>query len=63
MGLLLVKKVYWIPKEDTCCTGLITIDKKYEIHYDKDNNERYIYDDLGNNCNYFIVLDGEYIKI
>ncbi len=57
-----MKKMYWIPKEDTYCEGTITVGKKYEVYYDDIADENYIYNDLGNNCNYFITLNGEYIK-
>ncbi len=57
-----MKKTYWIPKEDTYCEGLITIGKRYEVHYDI-TGEKYIFDDMFNNNNCFLMLDGCYVKV
>ncbi len=55
--------MYWIPKENTYMEGLITIGKRYEVHYDNFTGEKYIYDDMFYNNNCFLVLDGYYIKV
>lgn len=58
-----MKRMYWIPKENTYMEGLITIGKRYEVHYDNFTGEKYIYDDMFYNNNCFLVLDGYYVKV
>lgn len=53
---------YWIPTEtNPGCKGLITVGKKYRIHYSKIRDEYFMYDDRGYDSVWFITVPGELI--
>lgn len=53
---------YWIPREiNEHCENLLTLGKKYKIHYNEMLDEFYMYDDQNNNTVLFLVVAGEFI--